>query len=204
MKLCDHRRVRSRLRMHTALSVLRPVSRSSSVRSLPVPSVAAATSAEHLCGCDSTATSATSSLPHSRPPAHTSSLLNAMPASCVSSGSSGSSPTTHSSPPLDAAASTNPVRSALHRRPHSAVQKQVLSLYRSFLRAARTKGAQRANFEALVKSQFEQDKRLSKTDFRRIEYLLRRGHRQLQIFQDPQSKAVLASSRASPPSSVET
>ncbi|XP_027711266.1 succinate dehydrogenase assembly factor 1, mitochondrial [Vombatus ursinus] len=63
---------------------------------------------------------------------------------------------------------------------HSRLQKQVLSLYRELLRAARGKpGA-----EARVRAEFRQQARLQRTDVLRIEYLYRRGRRQLEQLRD--------------------
>ncbi|XP_043851420.1 succinate dehydrogenase assembly factor 1, mitochondrial [Dromiciops gliroides] len=59
---------------------------------------------------------------------------------------------------------------------HSRLQKQVLGLYRELLRAARGKpGA-----EARVRAEFREHARLQRTDVLRIEYLYRRGRRQLE------------------------
>ncbi|XP_008986025.1 succinate dehydrogenase assembly factor 1, mitochondrial [Callithrix jacchus] len=60
---------------------------------------------------------------------------------------------------------------------HSRLQKQVLSLYRDLLRAGRGKpGA-----EARVRAEFRQHAGLPRSDVLRIEYLYRRGRRQLQL-----------------------
>ncbi|XP_074162792.1 succinate dehydrogenase assembly factor 1, mitochondrial [Sminthopsis crassicaudata] len=59
---------------------------------------------------------------------------------------------------------------------HSRLQRQVLGLYRELLRAARGKpGA-----EARVRAEFREQARLPRTDVLRIEYLYRRGRRQLE------------------------
>ncbi|KAM6222278.1 succinate dehydrogenase assembly factor 1, mitochondrial [Rhynchocyon petersi] len=61
--------------------------------------------------------------------------------------------------------------------PHSRLQRQVLSLYRELLRAGRGKpGA-----EARVRAEFRQHASLPRSDVLRIEYLYRRGRRQLQL-----------------------
>ncbi|XP_020833563.1 succinate dehydrogenase assembly factor 1, mitochondrial [Phascolarctos cinereus] len=63
---------------------------------------------------------------------------------------------------------------------HSRLQKQVLSLYRELLRAARGKpGA-----EARVRAEFREQAGLQRTDVLRIEYLYRRGRRQLEQLRD--------------------
>lgn len=60
---------------------------------------------------------------------------------------------------------------------HSRLQKQILSLYRDLLRAGRGKpGA-----EARVRAEFRQHAILPRSDVLRIEYLYRRGRRQLQL-----------------------
>ncbi|XP_006899772.1 PREDICTED: succinate dehydrogenase assembly factor 1, mitochondrial [Elephantulus edwardii] len=60
---------------------------------------------------------------------------------------------------------------------HSRLQRQVLSLYRELLRAGRGKpGA-----EARVRAEFRQHASLPRSDVLRIEYLYRRGRRQLQL-----------------------
>ncbi|XP_023577204.1 succinate dehydrogenase assembly factor 1, mitochondrial [Octodon degus] len=59
----------------------------------------------------------------------------------------------------------------------SRLQRQILSLYRELLRAGRGKpGA-----EARVRAEFRQHASLPRTDVLRIEYLYRRGRRQLQL-----------------------
>ncbi|XP_044527144.1 succinate dehydrogenase assembly factor 1, mitochondrial [Gracilinanus agilis] len=59
---------------------------------------------------------------------------------------------------------------------HSRLQRQVLGLYRELLRAARGKpGA-----EARVRAEFRERARLPRGDVQRIEYLYRRGRRQLE------------------------
>ncbi|KAK1330277.1 hypothetical protein QTO34_010465 [Cnephaeus nilssonii] len=61
----------------------------------------------------------------------------------------------------------------------SRLQRQVLSLYRELLRAGRGKpGA-----EARVRAEFRQHACLPRSDVLRIEYLYRRGRRQLQLQQ---------------------
>lgn len=73
-------------------------------------------------------------------------------------------------------ASVGPHRDAAVMSRHSRLQKQVLSLYRELLRAGRgTPGA-----EARVRAEFRQHASLPRTDVLRIEYLYRRGRRQLQ------------------------
>ncbi|XP_057568574.1 succinate dehydrogenase assembly factor 1, mitochondrial [Hippopotamus amphibius kiboko] len=69
---------------------------------------------------------------------------------------------------------------------HSRLQRQVLSLYRELLRAGRGKpGA-----EARVRAEFRQHACLPRSDVLRIEYLYRRGRRQLQLLRSGHAKAM--------------
>ncbi|OCK82862.1 hypothetical protein K432DRAFT_380039 [Lepidopterella palustris CBS 459.81] len=73
----------------------------------------------------------------------------------------------------------------------SGLQRDVLSLYRQCLRAVREKPVDaRPNFRAFARSEFEKNMSLSKKDFSAIEYILRRGHRQLEIYMDPGIKNI--------------
>lgn len=68
----------------------------------------------------------------------------------------------------------------------SGLQKDVLSLYRSCLRAARQKPADtRPNFEAFARREFEKNINMNKKDFGTIEFLLRKGNRQLETYATP-------------------
>ncbi|XP_028711134.1 succinate dehydrogenase assembly factor 1, mitochondrial [Peromyscus leucopus] len=68
----------------------------------------------------------------------------------------------------------------------SRLQRQVLSLYRELLRAGRGKpGA-----EARVRAEFRQHASLPRTDVLRIEYLYRRGRRQLQLLRSGHATAM--------------
>ncbi|EDO48517.1 predicted protein [Nematostella vectensis] len=58
---------------------------------------------------------------------------------------------------------------------HSKIQKQVLSLFRQFLRESRSK----PGFTDHIRAEFRKHAALPRTDGLRIEYLLRRGERQL-------------------------
>lgn len=63
------------------------------------------------------------------------------------------------------------------------MQKQVLGLYRSLLRAARSKPAEsRRAIELFVGSEFRKNaKCVDKKSYQTIEYLLRRGQKQLDM-----------------------
>ncbi|EMC99230.1 hypothetical protein BAUCODRAFT_64663 [Baudoinia panamericana UAMH 10762] len=68
----------------------------------------------------------------------------------------------------------------------SGLQKDVLSLYRSCLRATRTKPAgTRPNFAAFARREFEKHVKMDKKDFGTIEFMLRKGRRQLEIYEQP-------------------
>ncbi|KAM0694667.1 hypothetical protein Q7P36_005023 [Cladosporium allicinum] len=64
----------------------------------------------------------------------------------------------------------------------SGLQRDVLSLYRRCLRAARLKpAANRPNFEAFARREFARYLPLDKKDFGAIEFLLRKGQKQLEV-----------------------
>ncbi|XP_049477918.1 succinate dehydrogenase assembly factor 1, mitochondrial [Panthera uncia] len=68
----------------------------------------------------------------------------------------------------------------------SRLQRQILSLYRELLRAGRGKpGA-----EARVRAEFRQHACLPRSDVLRIEYLYRRGRRQLQLLRSGHATAM--------------
>ena len=65
----------------------------------------------------------------------------------------------------------------------SGLQKDVLALYRQCLRATRSKPTEtRPNFERYARHEFERNIMLDKKDFGAIEFLLRKGHRQLETY----------------------
>lgn len=69
----------------------------------------------------------------------------------------------------------------------SGLQKQVLSLYRGFLRAARSKPCEdRCQIESIVSAEFRRNsKQVDRKNFFYIEYLLRRGKKQLDQLKSP-------------------
>ncbi|KAI4322058.1 hypothetical protein L6164_021781 [Bauhinia variegata] len=69
----------------------------------------------------------------------------------------------------------------------SGMQKQVLSLYRGFLRAARSKPEEeRRKIESILSEEFRRNsKQVDRKNFIYIEYLLRRGKKQLDQLKDP-------------------
>jgi len=83
----------------------------------------------------------------------------------------------------------------MSQRPHSGLQKQVLALYRAALRVARSKPETRGQMEAMARQEFRKHQHLGRADVSRIEYLIRRGRKQLNTIMDPNVSAV--SSRAS-------
>ncbi|KAF2474626.1 uncharacterized protein BDR25DRAFT_215504 [Lindgomyces ingoldianus] len=74
----------------------------------------------------------------------------------------------------------------------SGLQRAVLSLYRQCIRALRDKpNDTRENFRLFVREEFRKHINVDRKDFSTIEYLLRRGHRQLDIYQDPGIRNIL-------------
>lgn len=68
----------------------------------------------------------------------------------------------------------------------SGVQHQVLQLYRSVLRAARSKDdATRSSVQAFARFELERSRGISKTNVQQIEHLLRKGEKQLAQLKDP-------------------
>ncbi|XP_020991772.1 succinate dehydrogenase assembly factor 1, mitochondrial [Arachis duranensis] len=69
----------------------------------------------------------------------------------------------------------------------SGMQKQVLSLYRGFLRVARSKSDQeRHKIESIISEEFRRNStEVDRKNFQYIEYLLRRGKKQLDQLRSP-------------------
>ncbi|XP_034975251.1 succinate dehydrogenase assembly factor 1, mitochondrial [Zootoca vivipara] len=67
---------------------------------------------------------------------------------------------------------------------HSKLQKQVLGLYRSFLRA----GKDKPGFLPRIQAEFRKNAQIPRTDVMIIEYLVRRGQRQLEQLRDAHTK----------------
>ncbi|KAK2827422.1 hypothetical protein Q7C36_018348 [Tachysurus vachellii] len=76
----------------------------------------------------------------------------------------------------------NPSISTMVR--HSKLQKQVLSLYREFLRAGRDK----PGFLPRIREEFRTNAAIQKTDVMHIDYLCRRAQRQLEQLRDVNTK----------------
>lgn len=69
---------------------------------------------------------------------------------------------------------------------YSGLQRDVLSLYRQCLRVARKKPTEtRKHFEQFARQEFDKNLSIGKKDFSAIEYMLRKGQRQLEIYKDP-------------------
>lgn len=81
----------------------------------------------------------------------------------------------------------------------SGIQKQVLSLYRGFLRAARSKSPEdRCQIELIVSKEFRRNsKQVDRKNFVYIEYLLRRGQKQLDQLKSPCLTSMKVSGTAS-------
>jgi Complex 1 protein (LYR family) len=78
---------------------------------------------------------------------------------------------------------------------HSGLQKRVLQLYRRFLVNIRTKSElsaeQKSDMQSMIRDRFRQDAQaVPQTNFFRIEYLLRRGEKQLKLIQMPGFRSV--------------
>ncbi|XP_051119442.1 uncharacterized protein LOC127243459 [Andrographis paniculata] len=78
------------------------------------------------------------------------------------------------------------------KRRLSGMQKQVLALYRGFLRAARSKPPEeRSKIESFVSSEFRlNSSQVDRKNFLYIEYLLRRGKKQLDQLKSPDTVAL--------------
>ncbi|KAH6795348.1 hypothetical protein C2S51_036334 [Perilla frutescens var. frutescens] len=76
----------------------------------------------------------------------------------------------------------------------SGMQKQVLALYRGFLRAARTKSPEeRCRIEAIVSQEFRRNSsEVDRKNFLYIEYLVRRGKKQLDQLKSPDTVGLVS------------
>ncbi|KAF4947286.1 hypothetical protein FGADI_10595 [Fusarium gaditjirri] len=69
----------------------------------------------------------------------------------------------------------------------SGLQKEVLALYRNCLRESRKKPqATRSHFESFARHEFSRNLAIDKRDFAAIEFLLRKGRRQLEVYGSPE------------------
>ncbi|KAH6690402.1 hypothetical protein F5X68DRAFT_202854 [Plectosphaerella plurivora] len=75
---------------------------------------------------------------------------------------------------------------AAGKRGFSGLQKEVLGLYRQCLRGIREKPeAARPHFLSFAKAEFRKSLSVDKKDFAAIEFLLRKGRRQLEVYSSP-------------------
>ncbi|KAK1755070.1 complex 1 protein-domain-containing protein [Echria macrotheca] len=73
----------------------------------------------------------------------------------------------------------------------SGLQKEILSLYRQCLRACRSKPeAKQAHFRSFARNEFNKNMGIDKRDFGAIEFLLRKGRRQLEMYSSPGVKDI--------------
>ncbi|KAH7274511.1 hypothetical protein B0J15DRAFT_386281 [Fusarium solani] len=73
----------------------------------------------------------------------------------------------------------------------SGLQKEVLALYRNCLRESRKKPqATRPHFENFARNEFARNLKIDKREFAAIEFLLRKGRRQLEVYASPGIKDV--------------
>ncbi|KAM8960842.1 succinate dehydrogenase assembly factor 1, mitochondrial [Pelodytes ibericus] len=77
---------------------------------------------------------------------------------------------------------------------HSKLQKQILSLYKEFLRA----GKEKPGFLPQIQQEFRKNAKIPKMDVMHIEYLVRRGQRQLDQLKDVNTKQLGAFIKTSP------
>lgn len=86
------------------------------------------------------------------------------------------------------------------------MQKQVLALYRGFLRAARSKSPDdRRRVESIVSAEFRRGARqVDRKNFLYIEYLLRRGKKQLDQLRSPDTTALSSLNFIPPSQSVDS
>ncbi|KAJ5813376.1 uncharacterized protein N7503_000126 [Penicillium pulvis] len=73
----------------------------------------------------------------------------------------------------------------------SGLQREVLSLYRQCFREIRKKPIEsRNNFKNYARAEFQKHLSVSKKDFGTIEYLLRKGQRQLEMYASPGTRNI--------------
>ncbi|KAK3941490.1 complex 1 protein-domain-containing protein [Diplogelasinospora grovesii] len=73
----------------------------------------------------------------------------------------------------------------------SGLQKEVLSLYRQCLRESRKKPqATRPHFESYARNEFQKYIGIDRKDFAAVEFLLRKGRRQLELYSNPGIKDI--------------
>lgn len=65
----------------------------------------------------------------------------------------------------------------------SKLTKQVLGLYKTLMQAAKDK----PGFQDQIRIEFKSNKKITLAESQRIEFLLRRGNRQLEMLKDPRT-----------------
>ncbi|KIN03979.1 hypothetical protein OIDMADRAFT_18120, partial [Oidiodendron maius Zn] len=74
---------------------------------------------------------------------------------------------------------------------YSGLQREVLSLYRKCLRESRKKPANaRPHFESFARTEFRKNITVDRRDFAAVEYLLRKGQRQFEMYSSPGIKNI--------------
>ncbi|KOS22018.1 Succinate dehydrogenase assembly factor 1 -like protein [Escovopsis weberi] len=74
---------------------------------------------------------------------------------------------------------------------HSGLQREVLALYRHCLRESRKKPEDtRAHFKQFARTEFLKHQAIDKRDFAAVEFLLRKGRRQLEVYSSPGIKDI--------------
>ncbi|KAK9835189.1 hypothetical protein WJX81_004732 [Elliptochloris bilobata] len=73
----------------------------------------------------------------------------------------------------------------------SGLQRKVFSLYRSVLRAARSRGAQQQDIKQYARAELERYRHTEKKNFQLIEHLIRRGTRQVEMLNQPDVSGVV-------------
>ncbi|KAL2200054.1 complex 1 protein-domain-containing protein [Corynascus similis CBS 632.67] len=73
----------------------------------------------------------------------------------------------------------------------SGLQKEVLALYRQCIRECRKKPeASRKHFQVFARNEFDKNIKIDKRDFAAVEFLLRKGRRQLDMYSSPGVKDI--------------
>ena len=76
-------------------------------------------------------------------------------------------------------------------RRYSGLQKEVLNLYRSYLKAIATKAPEaQPAFRRAVRKGFDEHREIAKTDVTQIEYYLRKGMRSLETIRSPHCQRI--------------
>ncbi|ODQ51775.1 hypothetical protein SAICODRAFT_59404 [Saitoella complicata NRRL Y-17804] len=74
---------------------------------------------------------------------------------------------------------------------YSGIQLDVLHLYRACFRAVRSKPVDaQPHFKHFIRSEFQKNMGLSKKDFSTVEFLVRKGNRQLEMYRNPGIKDI--------------